>query len=94
MIAMNSAKQQCSSIVVEIERTDQIKATTIFKSLGLDLPAAINLFIRQSIIEGGLPFEIKDDFESVANQAELQRRFEKAANHQGVRSHQLLDDKD
>ena len=39
----------------------QIKqdASDLFESLGITMSDAINLFLHQSLIEGGFPFEIK-----------------------------------
>ncbi|WP_056970890.1 type II toxin-antitoxin system RelB/DinJ family antitoxin, partial [Liquorilactobacillus vini] len=70
------------------------RAAEIFDSLGLNLSTAINIFIKKSIAEGGLPFEVKDPFYSEANQAELNRRFKKIANSQNVHPHQLLDNEE
>ena len=35
------------------------EATELFESLGINLSDALNLFLVQSVKEGGLPFEIK-----------------------------------
>ena len=35
------------------------EATELYESLGITLSDAINLFLYQSIREGGLPFEVK-----------------------------------
>ncbi|GHU86251.1 DNA-damage-inducible protein J [Clostridia bacterium] len=43
-------------------RTDvdvKVAADAIFKQLGVHMSDAINIFLRQSIIHGGLPFEVK-----------------------------------
>lgn len=79
------------TIAVEVSQADQQRAAEIFETLGLDLATAINIFIKKSIVEGGLPFEVKDPFYSDANQAELSRRFQKVANSQDIQSHQLLE---
>ena len=45
-------------------RTDaDIKASAerIFEQLGLNMSTAVNIFLRQSIRQGGLPFEVKLD---------------------------------
>jgi DNA-damage-inducible protein J len=80
------------SISVKTSLADKQKAAAIFDSLGLNLSTAINIFIKKSIAEGGLPFEVRDPFYSAANQAELNRRFEKITRNQNLHSHQLLDD--
>ena len=43
-------------------RTDKLlkqQATMIFESLGMDLPTAIRMFLTRSVLERGLPFEVK-----------------------------------
>ncbi len=35
------------------------EATALFRTLGLDLSSAINIFLRQSIMRGGLPFNVE-----------------------------------
>lgn len=62
--------------------------------LGLNLSTAINIFIKKSIAEGGLPFDVKDPFYSEANQAELNRRFKKVTNNQDIHPHQLLENEE
>ena len=37
------------------------EASDLYESLGITLSDAINLFLYQSIREGGLPFEVKKD---------------------------------
>lgn len=79
-----------ASISVKLSQADKKRATEVFADLGLNLSTAISIFIRKSIEEGGLPFEVKDSFYNEANQAELNRRFKKVANNQGVQPHQVL----
>lgn len=45
-------------------RTDpQIKesAKRLYESMGMDLTTALNVFLRQSIVDGGMPFRISGD---------------------------------
>ena len=45
-------------------RTDaEVKsaAEKIFEALGLNMSTAVNIFLRQAIRQGGLPFEVKLD---------------------------------
>lgn len=43
---------------VKIDEDVKQKAQTLFKKLGLDLETAINIFLRQSIRERGIPFHV------------------------------------
>ncbi|WP_281165155.1 type II toxin-antitoxin system RelB/DinJ family antitoxin [Liquorilactobacillus sicerae] len=82
------------SISVKTSLADKKRAAEIFDSLGLNLSTAINIFIKKSIAEGGLPFDVKDPFYSEANQAELNRRFKKVTNNQDIHPHQLLENEE
>lgn len=43
---------------VKIDEDVKQKAQTLFKKLGLDMETAINIFLRQSIREHGIPFHV------------------------------------
>ena len=47
--------------VINIRVNDEVKkeAETIFKSLGLNISVAINLFLKKCINENGMPFDLK-----------------------------------
>lgn len=47
------------------------EAAEVFGNYGLSLTSAITIFFRQSVIEGGIPFEVRDPFWSVENQRTL-----------------------
>ena len=46
---------------IQFRTDDEIKAqsTAIFQQLGITMSDAINMFLHQSILHGGLPFELK-----------------------------------
>ena len=45
---------------VRIDVDIKKKATTLFQTLGLDMSTAVNLFLHQCILRGGLPFQIEN----------------------------------
>ena len=47
--------------VINISVNDEVKkeAETIFKSLGLNMSVAMNLFLKKCINENGIPFDLK-----------------------------------
>ena len=47
------------SIRMDTELTAQ--ADELFAELGMNLSTAFNIFVRQSLREGGIPFEIRTD---------------------------------
>lgn len=61
---------------VNMRMDDDLKkqAEALFDDLGLTMSSAVTIFLKQSIRQGGLPFEVKKDpFFSPANQAFLQK---------------------
>lgn len=44
---------------IRIDSDTKAQAQKLFASLGLDLSTAVNIFIRQSLDFGGIPFVIK-----------------------------------
>jgi len=44
---------------IRIDEEVKKQATELFSKLGLDISSAVNIFLRQSILHGGLPFEVK-----------------------------------
>lgn len=52
------------SITIRIDEDLKQKSDELYESLGLSLSAAIKIFLKQSIRESGLPFELKLNKES------------------------------
>ena len=50
-----------SNINIRIDAEIKAKAQDIFASLGLDMTTAINIFLRQVILQHGLPFAVTGD---------------------------------
>lgn len=44
---------------VRIDENLKSQATELFNQLGLDMSSAINVFLRQSVLRGGLPFNVE-----------------------------------
>ena len=63
---------------VNIRMDDNLKAQAdiLFDALGMNMSTAFNVFIKQALREGGMPFSITtkvDPFWSEANQAHIRR---------------------
>ena len=64
---------------LNIRINDDLKnsAEILFEDLGLNISTAVNMFIRQAVRQGSIPFEITtkvdDPFWSEANQAHLRK---------------------
>lgn len=44
---------------IRIEENVKKQATELFNQLGLDMSSAVNMFLRQTIMRGGLPFSVE-----------------------------------
>lgn len=44
---------------VRIDSEVKAKASKLFKELGLDMSSAVNLFLHQCVLRGGLPFSVE-----------------------------------
>ena len=63
---------------IRIDRDLKERAEAFFADLGLNMTTAFNIFVRQSLKQGKIPFEIFDPFYSDENQARLARSIEDA----------------
>jgi DNA-damage-inducible protein J len=64
------------NVTIRLDRDVKERAESLFSDLGMNLSTAFNIFARQSLRQGKIPFEIYDPFYSEKNQAELHRRIE------------------
>ena len=70
-----------AQINIRIDDVLKEKAELLFEDLGLNMTTAFNIFIRQSIRQGGIPFEITtnvDPFFSEANMRVLKESIKEA----------------
>ncbi|MBQ3442683.1 MAG: type II toxin-antitoxin system RelB/DinJ family antitoxin [Bacteroidaceae bacterium] len=47
-----------SLIQVRVEDSLKIKATQIYSDLGLDISTAVRMFLKRTVIENGIPFNM------------------------------------
>lgn len=65
-----------TNISIRMDADLKAQADALFSELGMNLSTAFNIFVRQSLREGGIPFEIKLDQpnkETVAAMLEAER---------------------
>lgn len=48
-----------ANLNMRIEPNKKEEAEKLFDTLGMTLPQAVNMFISQSLLVGGLPFDVK-----------------------------------
>ena len=44
---------------IRIDSNVKTEANELFKNLGIDMSSAVNIFLRQCILNGGLPFKVE-----------------------------------
>ena len=44
---------------IRIDETVKAQATSLFNDLGMDMSSAVNIFLRQCLLHGGLPFMVE-----------------------------------
>ncbi len=59
------------NITLRLDRDIKEDAEILFKELGMNLTTAFNVFVRQSLRLGKIPFEVADPFFSDRNMARL-----------------------
>ncbi|MBQ9766825.1 MAG: type II toxin-antitoxin system RelB/DinJ family antitoxin [Lachnospiraceae bacterium] len=57
---------------VRIDPETKSKAETLYSSFGITISDAINMFLHQSLLIGGLPFELKNPRYNAATEAAIQ----------------------
>ena len=80
------------NVTIRLDREVKESAERLFNDLGMNLSTAFNIFARQSLRQGKIPFEIHDPFFSAKNQAELQRRIEEVESGRAkLTTHELIE---
>ena len=44
---------------IRIDEKEKTQATSLFNDLGMDMSSAVNIFLRQCVLRGGIPFTIE-----------------------------------
>ena len=44
---------------IRIDSNVKTEANELFKELGIDMSSAVNIFLRQCVLHGGLPFKVE-----------------------------------
>ncbi|MCL2679493.1 MAG: type II toxin-antitoxin system RelB/DinJ family antitoxin [Dehalococcoidia bacterium] len=78
------------NVTIRLDRDVKEQAEKMFNDFGMNLSTAFNIFARQSLRQGRIPFEIYDPFYSVKNQAELSRRIADIEAGRNLSVHELI----
>jgi DNA-damage-inducible protein J len=79
------------NVTIRLDRDIKERAECLFNDLGMNLSTAFNIFARQSLRQGKIPFEIADPFYSEKNQAHLQEAIEYIETGGELYSHDLIE---
>ena len=60
-----------TTVQFRTESTVKQQCSDLFQALGITMSDAINLFLRQAILHGGLPFEVKLPYYNEATRAAI-----------------------
>ena len=61
------------NLTIRLDREVKDQAEKMFNDFGMNLSTAFNIFVRQALRQGRIPFDIYDPFYSDKNQARLAR---------------------
>jgi len=78
------------NVTIRLDREIKENAEKLFNDFGMNLSTAFNIFARQALRQGKIPFEIYDPFYSENNQARLARSIANAEAGR-VTVHELLE---
>ena len=65
---------EMTNLNIKIDRDLKIQADRLFSEMGMNLTTAVNVFIRQAVLERAIPFKIQRDIKAAAVASIEQRR--------------------
>lgn len=82
------------NVTIRLDKEVKENAEKMFSDLGMNLSTAFNIFARQSLRQGKIPFEIYDPFYNEKNQARLMRSIADAEAGRNMTVHELIEVED
>ena len=82
------------NVTIRLDREVKERAEKMFSDFGMNLSTAFNIFARQALRQGKIPFEIYDPFYSARNQAELGKRITDIDAGKNLSAHELIETED
>ena len=87
-----------ANINVRIDPETKSSAEQLFAAFGITVTDAINMFLRQSLMVGGLPFEVKQPRYNAITEAAMQEARDivsgKIPSKQYTTAHEMMEDLD
>ena len=63
-----------TNLQIRVDQSLKAEAEKLFSDIGIDMPTAIRMFLKQSLIHNGIPFPLaRDPFFSSENQDHLEK---------------------
>jgi len=79
------------NVTIRLDKDVKERAEMMFRDFGMNLSTAFNIFARQALRQGRIPFEINDPFYGEKNQVRLARSIADAEAGK-VTIHELIED--
>jgi len=79
------------NVTIRLEREVKENAEKMFNDFGMNLSTAFNIFARQALRQGKIPFEIYDPFYDEKNQKRLARSIADAEAGK-LETHELIEE--
>jgi DNA-damage-inducible protein J len=83
-----------AQVNIRIDEDLKVRADSIFDELGLNMTTAFTMFIRQTVRQGGIPFEVTtrtDHFYSAENMKALRKSIQEAEEGK-LTAHELIEE--
>ena len=65
-----------TNLNIRVDEDIKKQADALFAGLGMNMTTAINVFLRQALRKGGVPFEVVDPFYSEHNQRRIRETID------------------
>ncbi|MCM1307667.1 MAG: type II toxin-antitoxin system RelB/DinJ family antitoxin [Butyrivibrio sp.] len=85
------ASANTTNLNIRTDKDIKLAAEKIFEELGLNMTTAVNIFLRQSIREHGIPFDLKLDTPSATTAAAIEEG-RRLAEDKTVKGYSTMDD--
>ena len=83
---------ETTNISIRMDKDLKEQADTVFNEMGMNLSTAFNIFVRQTIRQGKIPFDIyTDPFYSEKNMAALRKSI-KSADEGKLTEHEIIEE--
>ncbi len=82
---------ESTNLNIRTDKNVKAAAEKIFEELGLSMTTAINIFLRQTIRENGIPFELKLDIPNETTVAAIEEG-RKIAHDKNAKGYKNMDD--